>query len=278
MACVIACTLIVLLFPTISLQQIRGNECNEDWHCQTGFICTELNRCKDPRNPDNSGSGTEEPVLRNSGQKCLIDAECSKGFRCQDTDCVPVVRRTTSKPDFIPDSCDLTDLSVRGICACMNQLGVSPSPFCNGMKTNGSITGNSGDSACNPNQCGPGAKCLVLPSIFQRSHKCRCRDGFIPDPDPETLCSAVCDMDLDCPDGRYYCDKEKGKCIQEVDLVEPEIRRDSDPCSGSNNRCESGEKCVALPPGFRKPYTCRCLTGFVRDPDNGNEPGCKKPT
>jgi len=112
---------------------------------------------------------------------------------------------------------------------------------------------------CQPNPCGPGARCSVNNA---GNAICQCEAGLIPKPDTITGCGPECVRDPDCQYG-FVCQNQR--CVNKPDPCDPSPCGPGALCSvtGSGNaicRCEAG----LIP----KPDTITgCGPECVRDPD-----------
>ncbi len=107
---------------------------------------------------------------------------------------------------------------------------------------------------CDPNPCGPGARCSVNSA---GNAICQCERGLIPKPDTITGCGPECLRDPDCQQG-YVCQNQR--CA-----VKP------DPCDPSP--CGPGARCSVTGSGNA---ICRCEAGLIPNPDTitGCRPEC----
>lgn len=107
---------------------------------------------------------------------------------------------------------------------------------------------------CNPNPCGPGARCS---QNGQGNAICHCEPGLIPKPDTITGCGPECTRDPDCQRG-LVCQNQR--CVERPD-----------PCSPTP--CGPGAECSVTRSGNA---ICRCSQGLIPKPDTitGCGPEC----
>jgi len=107
---------------------------------------------------------------------------------------------------------------------------------------------------CQPNPCGPGARCSVNTA---GNAICQCQAGLVPQPDTISGCGPECVRDTDCQTG-FVCENQR--CVEK-----------SDPCQPSP--CGPGAACSVTRTGNA---ICRCEPGLIPNPDTitGCKPEC----
>lgn len=174
----------------------------------------------DPCSPTPCGPGTTCSVNRDGNPEC----RCQSGY--------------TPNPDTITGckpECTIDPDCRMGFVCRSNNCAKKPDP-------------------CQPNPCGPGARCSVNSA---GNAICQCEAGLIPKPDTITGCGPECSRDPDCQRG-FVCQNQR--CIEKPDPCDP-------------SPCGPGAQCSVTGNGNA---ICRCQPGLIPNPDtiSGCKPEC----
>jgi len=191
-------------------------------HASPGYLSLNNQRSSDPCNPSPCGPGTQCSVNRDGNPEC----RCQPGYS-PNPDTI-----TGCKPECERDP----DCRMGFVCRSY-RCAKKPDP-------------------CEPNPCGPGARCSVNSA---GNALCQCEAGLIPKPDTITGCGPECTRDPDCRSGQV-CQNQR--CVEKPDPCQP-------------SPCGPGAECSVTRTGNA---ICRCQAGLIPNPDtiSGCKPECTR--